>query len=179
MPSNYPSRTLSFRPTSTRLCLQCTSSTSSSPPLCPQAVMSIKSLTNDSKGHLHLPFLGAEECLSSFTCAGCRGAAERERTLDTNFDQEEGPVKELTFGAQVSDDVQDDKGKVDYYAVVHRISEKVSRQPSDSRRRSAQGLSTHGPATDGQSLHQQAYRYPCRKMVSKDILASKPPLTCV
>jgi hypothetical protein len=50
--------------------------------------------------------------------------------LDTNFDQEEGPANEATFGAQVSDDVQDDKGKVDYYAVAHRLSEKVSRQPS-------------------------------------------------
>lgn len=50
--------------------------------------------------------------------------------LDTNFDQEEGPANEATFGAQVSDDVQDDKGKVDYYAVAHRLSEKVTRQPS-------------------------------------------------
>jgi ATP-dependent helicase STH1/SNF2 len=50
--------------------------------------------------------------------------------LDTNFDQEEGPANEATFGAQVSADAQDDKGKVDYYAVAHRISEKVSRQPA-------------------------------------------------
>lgn len=51
--------------------------------------------------------------------------------LDTNFEQEEGPANEATFGAQVSsDDVQDDKGKVDYYAVAHRLSEKVTRQPS-------------------------------------------------
>ncbi|KAG1738616.1 SNF2 family N-terminal domain-containing protein [Suillus paluster] len=49
--------------------------------------------------------------------------------LDTNFDQEEGPANEATFGAQVSSDAQDDKGKVDYYAVAHRISEKVSKQP--------------------------------------------------
>ncbi|KAG1825464.1 SNF2 family N-terminal domain-containing protein [Suillus subaureus] len=50
--------------------------------------------------------------------------------LDTNFDQEEGPANEATFGAQVSADAQDDKGKVDYYAVAHRISEKVMKQPS-------------------------------------------------
>ncbi|KAG1764096.1 SNF2 family N-terminal domain-containing protein [Suillus placidus] len=49
--------------------------------------------------------------------------------LDTNFDQEEGPANEATFGAQVSADAQDDKGKVDYYAVAHRISEKVMKQP--------------------------------------------------
>jgi ATP-dependent helicase STH1/SNF2 len=50
--------------------------------------------------------------------------------LDTNFDQEEGPANEATFGAQVSADAQDDKGKVDYYAVAHRISEKVMKQPN-------------------------------------------------
>jgi ATP-dependent helicase STH1/SNF2 len=49
--------------------------------------------------------------------------------LDTNFDQEEGPANEATFGAQVSADAQDDKGRVDYYAVAHRISEKVMKQP--------------------------------------------------
>ncbi|KAG1721939.1 uncharacterized protein EDB91DRAFT_1064166 [Suillus paluster] len=49
--------------------------------------------------------------------------------LDTNFDQEEGPAKEATSGAQVSSDAQDDKGKVDHYAVAHRISERVSKQP--------------------------------------------------
>ncbi|KAG1841187.1 hypothetical protein C8R48DRAFT_787621 [Suillus tomentosus] len=50
--------------------------------------------------------------------------------LDTNSDQEEGPVNEATFGAQVSADAHDDRGKVDYYAVAHRISEKVMKQPN-------------------------------------------------
>lgn len=46
------------------------------------------------------------------------------------FETEEGPASEATFGAQViMDDVQEDKTKVDYYAVAHRISEKVTRQP--------------------------------------------------
>ncbi|KAI0039556.1 hypothetical protein FA95DRAFT_1528440 [Auriscalpium vulgare] len=47
----------------------------------------------------------------------------------TNF--EDGPTSEETFGAHRSlDDAQDDKGKTDYYAVAHRIKEKVVRQPS-------------------------------------------------
>ena len=49
---------------------------------------------------------------------------------ETGFEQEEGPANEATFGAQVNaDDAADDK-KVDYYAVAHRISEKVTRQPN-------------------------------------------------
>ncbi|KAF9066567.1 SNF2 family N-terminal domain-containing protein [Rhodocollybia butyracea] len=47
-----------------------------------------------------------------------------------NFEQEDGPASEATFGAQVAEDVSQDKTKVDYYAVAHRISEKVTRQPS-------------------------------------------------
>ncbi|KII86364.1 hypothetical protein PLICRDRAFT_56081 [Plicaturopsis crispa FD-325 SS-3] len=47
------------------------------------------------------------------------------------FDMEDGPASEATFGAKVAaDDVQEANGKVDYYAVAHRISEKVTRQPS-------------------------------------------------
>ncbi|KAJ3514926.1 hypothetical protein NLJ89_g2080 [Agrocybe chaxingu] len=46
------------------------------------------------------------------------------------FDQEDGPANESTFGAQINpDDVVDDK-KIDYYAVAHRISEKVTKQPA-------------------------------------------------
>ncbi|KAK7468468.1 ATP-dependent DNA helicase Snf21 [Stygiomarasmius scandens] len=46
-----------------------------------------------------------------------------------NFDVEEGPASEATFGAQVVVE-EGEKPKVDYYAVAHRISEKISRQPS-------------------------------------------------
>ncbi|KAJ6498002.1 SNF2-family ATP dependent chromatin remodeling factor snf21 [Mycena vitilis] len=55
--------------------------------------------------------------------------------VDMRFEQETGPATEATFGAKVSaEDAQEaataGKEKVDYYAVAHRISEKVSRQPS-------------------------------------------------
>ncbi|KAG7450799.1 uncharacterized protein BT62DRAFT_1045760 [Guyanagaster necrorhizus] len=46
------------------------------------------------------------------------------------FEVEDGPATEATFGAQISEDANEDKAKVDYYAVAHRISEKVTRQPS-------------------------------------------------
>ena len=39
-------------------------------------------------------------------------------------------ITEETFGAKSFDDPQEDKGKIDYYAVAHRIKEKVSKQPS-------------------------------------------------
>ncbi|KAF7437300.1 hypothetical protein PC9H_004139 [Pleurotus ostreatus] len=45
-------------------------------------------------------------------------------------EMEDGPTSEATFGAQAFAETQDEKGKVDYYAVSHRISEKISRQPS-------------------------------------------------
>ncbi|KAG5221318.1 SNF2-family ATP dependent chromatin remodeling factor snf [Salix suchowensis] len=45
-------------------------------------------------------------------------------------EMEDGPTSEATFGAQAFTETQDEKGKVDYYAVSHRISEKISRQPS-------------------------------------------------
>lgn len=46
-----------------------------------------------------------------------------------NFQQEEGPADETMFGAQKIVD-PDEKAKVDYYAVAHRISEKVTKQPT-------------------------------------------------
>jgi ATP-dependent helicase STH1/SNF2 len=46
-----------------------------------------------------------------------------------DFDQEEGPASEATFGASTSLD-DGEKDKVDYYAVAHRIREKVTKQPS-------------------------------------------------
>jgi ATP-dependent helicase STH1/SNF2 len=51
-------------------------------------------------------------------------------SMDIGFEQEEGPATEATFGAQITDEPNEDKTKVDYYAVAHRISEKVSRQPA-------------------------------------------------
>jgi ATP-dependent helicase STH1/SNF2 len=54
--------------------------------------------------------------------------------IDMRFEQESGPATEATFGAKVSaEDAQENASgnqKVDYYAVAHRISEKVTRQPS-------------------------------------------------
>ena len=52
--------------------------------------------------------------------------------------QTEGPVdaveeatSEETFGAHKSfDEPQEDRGKIDYYAVAHRVREKVTKQPS-------------------------------------------------
>ena len=48
---------------------------------------------------------------------------------ETGFEQE-GPANEATFGAQINADITADNKKVDYYAVTHRISEKVMRQPN-------------------------------------------------
>ncbi|KAI0668688.1 SNF2 family N-terminal domain-containing protein [Trametes maxima] len=45
------------------------------------------------------------------------------------FETEEGPVSEETFGAK-SFGMEEEKGKLDYYAVAHRIKEKISVQPS-------------------------------------------------
>ena len=45
------------------------------------------------------------------------------------FDQEEGPTTEATFGASTSLD-DGEKDKVDYYGVAHRIREKVTKQPT-------------------------------------------------
>jgi len=49
---------------------------------------------------------------------------------EQGFEQEDGPANENTFGAKINpDDVVEDK-KVDYYAVAHRISEKITQQPN-------------------------------------------------
>ncbi|CAL1697367.1 unnamed protein product [Somion occarium] len=45
------------------------------------------------------------------------------------FEVEEGPMNESTFGAQKLDDGETDNSKLDYYAIAHRIKEKVTRQP--------------------------------------------------
>jgi ATP-dependent helicase STH1/SNF2 len=50
-------------------------------------------------------------------------------SMDMGFEQEEGPTTEATFGAQITDEPNEDKTKVDYYAVAHKISERVTRQP--------------------------------------------------
>ncbi|KAJ4485467.1 SNF2-family ATP dependent chromatin remodeling factor snf21 [Lentinula aciculospora] len=49
---------------------------------------------------------------------------------DINFETEDAPASEATFGAQISTDEPQDKTKIDYYAVAHRISERINRQPS-------------------------------------------------
>ncbi|KIK14402.1 hypothetical protein PISMIDRAFT_688007 [Pisolithus microcarpus 441] len=46
------------------------------------------------------------------------------------IESEEGPTSEATFGAQVNEDLADEKGKVDYYAVAHRVSERIAKQPT-------------------------------------------------
>ncbi|TBU60066.1 P-loop containing nucleoside triphosphate hydrolase protein [Dichomitus squalens] len=46
-----------------------------------------------------------------------------------DYDMEEGPVSEATFGAKAFSQ-EEDKGKLDYYAVAHRLKEKISAQPS-------------------------------------------------
>ncbi|KAF8989045.1 hypothetical protein BDZ89DRAFT_1055283, partial [Hymenopellis radicata] len=46
------------------------------------------------------------------------------------FDVEDGPANEATFGAQIMEDAQTDKTKVDYYSVAHRISERITKQPN-------------------------------------------------
>lgn len=56
---------------------------------------------------------------------------EGQREEHFFFETEEGPANEATFGAQIAaDDVVEDKSRVDYYAVAHKISERVTRQPT-------------------------------------------------
>ncbi|KAF7340173.1 Chromatin structure-remodeling complex subunit snf21 [Mycena venus] len=52
--------------------------------------------------------------------------------MDMRFEMEQGPATEATFGAKISaeDAKENSNAKVDYYAVAHRISEKITRQPS-------------------------------------------------
>ena len=50
---------------------------------------------------------------------------------DNPLDLSEDVTSEETFGAHKSfDDPQEEKGKIDYYAVAHRIKERVTKQPS-------------------------------------------------
>ena len=50
---------------------------------------------------------------------------------NTNANQEIGvAVDETMFGATRQDDPSEDSGKVDYYSVAHRITEKIDKQPS-------------------------------------------------
>jgi ATP-dependent helicase STH1/SNF2 len=57
--------------------------------------------------------------------------AVQQQQNEGGLHHEHEPTSEATFGAQVEDDegIGNDK-KVDYYAVAHRIQERVSRQPS-------------------------------------------------
>ncbi|KAI0079061.1 hypothetical protein K474DRAFT_1659535 [Panus rudis PR-1116 ss-1] len=49
--------------------------------------------------------------------------------IDYDFETEEGPTSEATFGAQKLD-LGESNEKLDYYAVAHRIKEKITKQPS-------------------------------------------------
>lgn len=97
--------------------------------------------------------------------------------LDTNFDQEEGPANEATFGAQVSADAQDDRGKVDYYAVAHRLSEKVTRQPAMLVGGQLKDYQLKGLQWMVSLYNNKLNGILADEMVSKDILASKSLLT--
>ncbi|KAJ7356681.1 SNF2-family ATP dependent chromatin remodeling factor snf21 [Mycena albidolilacea] len=52
--------------------------------------------------------------------------------MDMRFEMETGPATEATFGAKISkdDEKETSSGKTDYYAVAHRISEKITKQPA-------------------------------------------------
>ena len=56
------------------------------------------------------------------------------RNQEIQFEQEEGPANEAMFGARRQDGEEEGAeakaGKVDYYAVAHRIQEKVTKQSS-------------------------------------------------
>ncbi|KAH9921336.1 SNF2 family N-terminal domain-containing protein [Fomitopsis serialis] len=43
---------------------------------------------------------------------------------------EDDPTSEATFGAQKFDNEGEDKGKLDYYAVAHRLKERITKQPA-------------------------------------------------
>ena len=53
--------------------------------------------------------------------------SEGHQQLDT--DMEDGPVSEETLGAKAYN-MEEEKGKLDYYAVAHRSKEKIAAQPS-------------------------------------------------
>ncbi|CAG7847264.1 Chromatin structure-remodeling complex subunit snf21; AltName: Full=ATP-dependent helicase snf21; AltName: Full=RSC complex subunit snf21 [Serendipita indica DSM 11827] len=57
-----------------------------------------------------------------------RSAGGRPMMAMAEYDQIDGPIDETAFGASKLEDA-DDKGKVDYYRVAHRINEKITTQP--------------------------------------------------
>ena len=56
--------------------------------------------------------------------------AQQNEQGGLEFESEDGPTNEATFGAQVLEETAEERGKVDYYAVAHRTSERVTKQPS-------------------------------------------------
>ena len=59
-----------------------------------------------------------------------------------------------TFGAQINADDTADNKKVDYYAIAHRISKKVTRQPNILVGGKLKYFQVKRSAVDGQSLQQ-------------------------
>ncbi|EST06220.1 Helicase/SANT-associated, DNA binding [Kalmanozyma brasiliensis GHG001] len=58
-------------------------------------------------------------------------AAERAVVVEDTANQEVGvAVDETMFGATRQDDPAEDRGKVDYYSVAHRITERITQQPT-------------------------------------------------
>lgn len=58
-------------------------------------------------------------------------AIAAERAVEESANQEVGvAVDETMFGATRQDDPSEDRGKVDYYSVAHRITERITQQPS-------------------------------------------------
>ncbi|KAJ9477540.1 Transcription regulatory protein SNF2 [Pseudozyma hubeiensis] len=58
-------------------------------------------------------------------------AIAAERIVEETNNQEVGvAVDETMFGATRQDDPSEDRGKVDYYSVAHRITERITQQPT-------------------------------------------------
>ncbi|CDW98397.1 hypothetical protein [Sporisorium scitamineum] len=58
-------------------------------------------------------------------------AIAAERAVEDTSNQEVGvAVDETMFGATRQDDPSEDRGKVDYYSVAHRITERITQQPT-------------------------------------------------
>ncbi|SPO22499.1 probable SNF2 - component of SWI/SNF global transcription activator complex [Ustilago trichophora] len=58
-------------------------------------------------------------------------AIAAERIVEDTSNQEVGvAVDETMFGATRQDDPSEDRGKVDYYSVAHRITERITQQPT-------------------------------------------------
>jgi ATP-dependent helicase STH1/SNF2 len=55
--------------------------------------------------------------------------AVQAQQADDNGRRPAGDIDETAFGAQRLDEEVDDKPKVDYYSIAHKISEKISAQP--------------------------------------------------